>query len=71
MKILNVYTQNESTTEGYSEEKMALANRLMIAAISSNRKAEEYFKEYETKFKPDGAYSEWYKDMDAIVFLYK
>lgn len=58
-------TQIQSKSE-YSEAKMNLANRLMLAAISGNEKATEYFKEFKTRFKPDGANAEWYSEMKSI-----
>ena len=67
----NWQTQNSALTEAYSDEKMALANKLMISAISGNTKAEAYFKEFEKKFQPDGAFAEWYGEMAAMLALAK
>lgn len=64
-------TQNGATEE-YAEEKMRLANRLLIAAVSGSEKAELYFIEFDSKFKPDGAYAEWYQQMtDMLEFARK
>ncbi|GAB3194312.1 hypothetical protein ABID22_000261 [Pontibacter aydingkolensis] len=46
--------------ENYEEEKMVLANRLLISAISGSDKAEEYLKDFNNKIKAEGAYAEWY-----------
>jgi hypothetical protein len=61
------FTQLTSPSDEYREEKMALANRLMLAAISGNQKAEEYFFDFKSKFKPDGAYADWYNDMERLL----
>ncbi len=64
-------TQIEASEE-YTEAKMELANRLLIAAVSGSEKAELYFKEFYSKFKPDGAYAEWYHEMaDMLEFAKK
>ncbi|GHA74551.1 hypothetical protein [Pontibacter akesuensis] len=64
-------TQNGSS-EAYTEEKMELANRLMIAAASGSGKAESYFKKFDSDFQPDGAYAEWYQQMaDLLAFAKK
>lgn len=58
-----------NSSEAYTEEKMELANRLMLAAASGSKKAESYFKEFDRNFRPDGAYAEWYNQMaDLLVF---
>ena len=49
--------------EEYVEEKMVLANRLFVSAISGSAKAEDYFKEFNSKLKADGAYAEWYNQL--------
>ncbi|RIJ42482.1 hypothetical protein [Pontibacter oryzae] len=54
-------------TEEYTEKKMKLANSLMIAAASGSEKSEVYFKEFKTKFQPDGAYLEWYEQMAELL----
>jgi len=64
-------TQGEPSYEGYSEDKMQLANQLMLAAISGNEKAAACFKEFKLKFEPDGAYMEWYREMESIISLYQ
>jgi hypothetical protein len=60
-------TQNTSLSEEYNDDKMLLANRLMIAAISGSSKADSYFKDFDYKFKPDGAYAEWYEEMKELL----
>ncbi|MBX0332689.1 hypothetical protein K3G39_05515 [Pontibacter sp. HSC-14F20] len=59
-------SQNEASAE-YTEEKMELGNRLLIAAVSGSEQAELYFKEFDSKFKPDGAYAEWYQQMAHML----
>lgn len=54
-------------SEEYTEDKLRLANRLMIAAISGSKKAERYFMDFYSKFRPDGAYSEWYHEMESLL----
>jgi hypothetical protein len=61
------FTQLTSPSDAYREEKMALANRLMIAAVSGSQKAEEYFFDFKSKFKPAGAYAEWYDEMEHLL----
>lgn len=46
---------------------MNLANKLLIAAISGSEKSEMYFKEFETKVKPDGIYASWYIIMENML----
>jgi hypothetical protein len=57
--------------EEYTEKKMKLANNLMIAAASGSEKAEVYFKEFKSKFQPDGAYLEWYEQMVELLEIAK
>jgi hypothetical protein len=64
-------TQNTAPSEEFVEEKMLLANRLMIAAVSGSITAEEYFKDFAVKFRPDGAYAEWYDEMSDKIELTK
>lgn len=69
---LQVYEHTQWSTQigsdsAKSEQMLSLANRLMLAAISGNATAKEYFAEFEKKFKPDGAYAEWYDDMAAMI----
>lgn len=59
-------TQRGASQE-YTEDKMRLANSLMLAAVSGSRKAEKYFMEFSSKFEPDGAYSEWYSEMKNLL----
>ncbi len=69
--IAQTIQEFETAKAGLSEEKMELANRLFIAAISGNLKAREYFKEFSTKFgNLDGAFSEEYSDLTAMLNLW-
>jgi hypothetical protein len=61
------FTQLTSPSFEHTEEKMALANRLMLAAASGSQKAEEYFVDFKSRFKPDGAYLEWYNEMTELL----
>lgn len=47
--------------------RMKLANKLMISAISGSQKSEEYFKEFRIRFKPDGWFAQWYKEMGQML----
>ncbi|MTH16314.1 hypothetical protein [Flavobacterium sp. LC2016-01] len=74
------YNQNEIQTvlKSYKIAKpeldgisMEIANKLFIASISGNKKALQYFKEFETKFGTlDGAFAEEYKDLTSMLVLW-
>lgn len=61
------WQKQNGATEKYTEKKMRLANSLMIAAASGSEKADVYFKEFKSKFQPDGAYLEWYQQMVGLL----
>jgi hypothetical protein len=46
---------------------MQLVNRLFIATISKDNTARKYFYEFEKKFELDGAFSEEYNDLKAML----
>lgn len=64
---LTQWQKQNGATEEYTEKKMKLANSLMIAAASGSKKAEVYFREFGSKFQPDGAYLEWYQQMAELL----
>ncbi|MFC6997924.1 hypothetical protein [Rufibacter roseus] len=66
----NWHTQIGSS-EVDAQEKMQLANRLMLAAVSGSEIAEEYFKDFEKRFQPDGHFAEWYDEMAEMIELAK
>jgi hypothetical protein len=55
------------SSEAEDENMMNLAGRLMIAAISGDIQAKQYFIEFKDRFKPDGAYAEWYDTMEKMI----
>lgn len=57
----------EKANEKLDEEKMQIINRLFIATISENKKARVYFYKFENKYKLDGAFSEEYKNLKAML----
>lgn len=61
------WQKQNGASEEYTEQKMKLANSLMIAAASGSEKAEMYFREFKNKFQPDGAYLEWYQQMIGLL----
>lgn len=61
------WQKQNGATEEYTEQKMRLANSLMIAEVSGSEKADVYFKEFRSKFQPDGAYLEWYQQMMGLL----
>lgn len=66
--VLEAY---ETATPGLDDNKMEIVNKLFIATISGNKKARQYFKEFENKFGTlDGAFSEEYSDLAAMLQLW-
>ncbi len=66
--ITKTLKEYERSTGGISDEKIKLANRLFMAAISGDKKARQYFKACKTRFgKLDGALSEEYSDLSAML----
>lgn len=62
-----VLRTQEEDEEYVSFHLMDLANKLLIAAVSGSEKAEVYFKEFDTRVKPDGANASWYILMERIL----
>lgn len=66
-EILLTLKEYENADEKLNDEKMQLVNRLFIATISKNNKARDYFYKFENRYKPDGAFSEEYSDLKAML----
>lgn len=61
----------ENAKTGIDDSKIELANRLFISAISGDKTARIFFREFETKFgQLDGAFAEEYKDLKAMLSLW-
>ena len=70
-EIQQTITEYETANPDLDDSKMELANRLFISAISGNKKARQYFSDFNTKFGTlDGAYSEEYKDLTSMLELW-
>lgn len=70
-EIQSVLKSYKTAKSGLDDEKMVIANKLFIATISGNKKARRYFKEFKNKFGTlDGAYSEEYSDLTAMLELW-
>lgn len=70
-EIQAVLKNYETATPPLSDSKMELANQLFIAAISGSKKAREYFHDFRTRFgELDGAFSEEYSDLSAMLSLW-
>lgn len=66
--VLKTYRMSKP---GLDDSKMEIANKLFIAAISGNKKARQYFKDFENKFGAlDGAFAEEYSDLTAMLRLW-
>lgn len=66
--VLKAY---ETAKLGLDDRKMEIANRLFVAALSGDKKARQYFKEFKSKFGTlDGAFSEEYSDLKAMLDLW-
>jgi hypothetical protein len=66
--VLKIY---ETEKQGLDDSKMEIANKLFIATISGDKKARQYFKEFENKFGTfDGAFAEEYCDLTAMLELW-
>jgi len=66
--VLKTY---ETSKLGLDESKMEIADKLFIATISGDKKARNYFKEFNNKFGTlDGAFAEDYKDLTAMLELW-
>ena len=70
-EIRKTLKEFETAKTGLDDNKIELANRLFISAISGNKTARKYFKEFETKFgELDGAFAEEYHDLQAMLSLW-
>jgi hypothetical protein len=66
--VLKVY---ETAKSGLDDNKMEIANKLFIATISGDKKARQYFKEFNNKFVTlDGAFKEEYSDLTVMLELW-
>ncbi|WP_438967240.1 hypothetical protein [Flavobacterium sp.] len=70
-EILTTLKEYENADQELNEDKMVLVNRLFISIISKNNKAREYFYEFGDKYKLDGAFSEEYSDLKAMLKLWE
>lgn len=69
--IQTVLKAYETAKPGIDDSKMAMANRLFVAAISGDKKAGEYLKQFKTKFGTlDGAFAEEYNDLTTMLALW-
>lgn len=70
-EIQSVYKSYENEKAGIDSRKMTIANKLLIATISGDKKARQYFNEFKNKFGPlDGAFAEEYNDLKAMIELW-
>lgn len=70
-EIQTVLKTYETAKSGLDDNKMVLANNLFIATISDNKKAKQYFKEFNNKFGVlDGAFKEEYSALTAMLALW-
>lgn len=70
-EIQTVLKTYETAKSGLDDNKMVIANKLFIATISGDKKARQYFKEFNNKFGIlDGAFKEEYSDLTAMLELW-
>jgi hypothetical protein len=70
-EIQETLEEFENARTELDDDKIEIANRLFIAAISGDKMARKYFKKFETKFgQPDGAFAEEYKDLKTMLDLW-
>lgn len=70
-EIQTVLKTYETAKPGLDDSKMEIANKLFVATISDDKKARQYFKEFNIKFGIlDGAYKEEYSDLTAMLELW-
>jgi len=70
-EIQTVLKTYEIAKAGLDDSKMEIANKLFIATISGDKKARQYFKEFNNKFGTlDGAFKEEYSDLTAMLKLW-
>lgn len=70
-EIQTVLKTYENAKQGLDDNKMVIANQLFIATISGDKRAGQYFKEFNNKFGTlDGAFKEEYSDLTAMLKLW-
>lgn len=70
-EIQSVLKTYETSKPGLDISKMEIANTLFISIISGDKKARQYFQEFESKFGTlDGAFAEEYSDLAAMLELW-
>ena len=70
-EIRTVLKTYETANIGLDDDKMEIANKLFIATISGDKKARQYFNEFNNKFGIlDGAFKEEYRDLTAMLRLW-
>lgn len=70
-EIQSVLKTYETANKSLDDGKMEIANKLFIATISGDKKARQYFIEFENKFEIlDGAYKEEYNDLKSMLKLW-
>ncbi|MFN5416524.1 MAG: hypothetical protein ACK5B9_05665 [Flavobacteriia bacterium] len=70
-EIQSTLKEFENADGKLDDSKIELANRLFMCVISGNQIAKKYFKEFKTKFVLDGAFAEEYKELEAMIQLWK
>lgn len=67
-EIQTVLKNYETAKPELDDSTMEIANKLFIATISGDKKARQYFKEFNNKFATlDGAFKEEYNDLTAML----
>jgi hypothetical protein len=70
-EIQSVLKRYETAKTGLDDSKMEIANKLLIATISGDKKARQYFKKFKRKFGTlDGAFAEEYRDLTSMLELW-
>ena len=70
-EIQTVLKTHETAKSGLDDNKMVIANKLFIATISGDKKARQYFKEFNNKFGIlDGASKEEYSELTTMLELW-
>jgi hypothetical protein len=71
-EIQTVLKTYETAKSGLDDSKMEIANKLFVATISGDKKARQYFKEFESNFGTlDGTFAEEYSDLTAMLELWE
>lgn len=60
----------ETAKPKIDDNKMTIADKLFIAAISGSEKARKYFNEFPNKFELDGTYGEIYSELTEMLELW-